>query len=253
MDPGEILGTPELRCGVRRRSRRRHIAVRRRLGPLLGDLIAQDLLDPYRDIVGPASPRSCGDHSTPSCWARPEMGLDGLARELRDRYSSPLGFTAESGVEVIRQLDRCPLHSMPAYHVQASCWGEYRTHGDVRAGPQTVAGAIDQPVMVAMSAGRLTTPPKGRTWVRFPSLAPSNCKACFSDSGETCSRRVKRLQQVGAPCLGTPAWWLYLDDSNVRIEAAEIGWIAGDHALIASTGVEHHAGIDWVVSASLSA
>ena len=30
------------------------------------------------------------------------MSLDGLAREFRDRDSSPLGFMAESGVEVIR-------------------------------------------------------------------------------------------------------------------------------------------------------
>ncbi|MGH9093213.1 MAG: hypothetical protein ACRDZR_17815 [Acidimicrobiales bacterium] len=47
--------------------------------------------------------------------------------------------------------------------------------------------------------------------------------------------------------------WSDFDDADAGVEMAEIDRVARDHGLVVSAGVEDHAGVDGVVSVSLSA
>jgi hypothetical protein len=55
------------------------------------------------------------DHSAAPSRTSSEMSLDRFAREFRHRDSSQVGLMPEPSVEVVGELDRRPLHGMPAY------------------------------------------------------------------------------------------------------------------------------------------
>src|SRR5439155_13159649 len=83
---------PRTGCGERRRRRCTRRAARRRRGRLPGPLLAQDLLDAFRDVAPAASARARGEQPAPLLLT--EVTLDRLAGELGDRQPPPPGLEA---------------------------------------------------------------------------------------------------------------------------------------------------------------
>jgi hypothetical protein len=55
-----------------------------------------------------------------------------------------------------------------------------------------------------------------------------------------------------AACCPTQAWWLYLDDPQLGVEASHICGVARNDGVIAPASVDRDAGVDRVVSVSLT-
>jgi hypothetical protein len=73
------------------------------------DLVGEELLDAFGDVVVPACTGS-GSHQPPATAWRIEERLDRNAGELGDRDAPSAGFVAEASVKVVRELDRGALH-----------------------------------------------------------------------------------------------------------------------------------------------
>jgi hypothetical protein len=93
-------------------------------------------------------------------------------------------------------------------------------------------------------------PPSYRDGCSSPRLSGRWCGTCPGGHGsrEPGIRAEPARSRTGPSYIAGSV--LYLDEANVSVEVAEISWIAGDHGLIASAGIDHHACVDWVVGAS---
>lgn len=87
------------------------------------------------------------------------MRLYSLPSEVRDRDSSTVGFVTELRIEIVRQLDRRPLHGMPAYSRGMRLWlaredGCLTGQQIARGCPTTTAGVLRADLLVACASRR---------------------------------------------------------------------------------------------------